>query len=363
MSDLYSAGVLSLGAPLTLDEAVARAAQLGAHPAGARRILKRASGPYVEVALRYAVDHPDADRLDALTPGLVHLLLADVVPAVAEAAGDGVAKRYTEDRPGLLEDAGCVYVITSSDARELRLSVLGPADRAPKPDGLYVSTAWAPDRAHLAKHDLRVEVRCFPPPGLAGALVPARGGHLATAALRPFLAIKKSLEVAGLAVIGTTPYAVSDLGGHVATLTLKEAKRLGKADPGDAKRKARSLRAKDGTLWIEWEDGGWTEVDPTTGARAPGPGPEPDAPVHGEPIEIGGRSFPRGRGQTHVLEPTPDPDTLLLATDTAHYLVHAPTRALTLRLPTKAGPRAWVEGKRPVLWVGPWATAYVFDLR
>jgi hypothetical protein len=359
VSDLYSARVLSLGRPLSLDEAVERAAHLGANPAGARRILKRGGAPYVEAELRYVVDHPDAGPLDALTPGLVHLLLADVVPAVADAAGDGLAKRYAEDRPGMLQDAGCVYAITSSDARELRLSVIGPAGGAPKLDTLYVSTAWAPDRVHLAKHDLRVEVRCFPPPGLAGALVPARAGHLATAALRPFLSIKKSLEVAGLAVIGTTPYAVSDVGGHVASLSIKEAKRLGKPEPADAKRRARSLRAKDERLWIEWDDGGWTEVDPATGGRAP----EPDAPVSGEPIEIGGRSFARGRGQAHVLEPTPDPETLLLATEAAHYLVHAPTRAITLRLPTTPGPRAWVEGKRPVLWAGDWAAAYVFDLR
>lgn len=245
MSDLYSARVLSLGPQLTLEEAVERAALLGASPAGARRIMKRVDGPWVEAELRYAVDHPDADRLDALTPGLVHLLLADVVPAVEAAAGEGLAKRYAENRPAMLEDAGCVYAITSADARELRLSVLGPAAGAPKLETLYVSTAWAPDRPHRAKHELSVEVRCFPAPGLAGSLVPARGGHLATASHQPFLAIKKSLEVGGLAVIGTTVHAVSDTGGHVAILTNKDAKRLGKPDPADAKRQARALRAKD----------------------------------------------------------------------------------------------------------------------
>ncbi|MEC7518721.1 MAG: hypothetical protein VYE22_02595 [Myxococcota bacterium] len=346
MSDLYSAKVTSLSAPFDLEEAVSRAAGWGSNARGARAILKRGSAPYAQADLRVVVDHPDADALDRLTPGLLHLLLVDLVPAVEAAAVDKLAEKYAKRRPTQLEKAGCVHHVTQADAKSMTLSVIGPADGMPQMDTPYVSTAWAPDRPHHDQLRPPADLRWFPAPGIAG------GAKGSPKSVMPFVKVKKSLKVGGIAALGSSVFVVSHEGGHVAAISGKEAKKLGAPSRDDGKRAVRDLHAADDRLWIGWADGGWTAVDPSSGAREPGEGPElPPAPA-GEAIEIAGLRLEPGRGEPLRLEPTPDPETLLFATDHAHYLLHTPTRALTPFAPVRHGARRWVEGKQSTLYVG-----------
>jgi hypothetical protein len=228
MSELYFVHIDSVGPPLDLDQAVARAASLDLNARAATKILKKATGPYVECALRFKANHPDADRLDELTPGFLHLLLRDTIPAVARVTDEDIWARYAKRRSTSFEKSGCVYRVDETSAEQLRLTILCPADGAPDPNLAWNSHAWVPDREvmKIVPATQHVDLRWYPAPGLGGA-------DLKSTELTPFRTIGKTFRVQDFAFLAGEVYAVSNRGGHVAKVDGKNSsKKVGAPDKG-----------------------------------------------------------------------------------------------------------------------------------
>ncbi len=145
MSDLYHVEVLEVRGGLELSEAVERAGALDLNTRSAEKLLGKAAGPYACCQVRFARDHPDADTFELLTPGFLHLLLRDVVPAIERVTPDDAADRYARRRAVGVGASGCVYRVDEVTSDQLILTIVCPEDGAPSVDAAYTSTAWVPD--------------------------------------------------------------------------------------------------------------------------------------------------------------------------------------------------------------------------
>lgn len=349
MSDLYGIQVEER-VETDLEGALADAVVHGMSSAALRRILARTEGPCVISTLAVTRAHPDADRLDAPTTGLLHGVLADCSDALRDALGghDVINNPKFIPLPGTSKVA---YAVIDASPERLRLRLWSPIGLAPERDGAYSSAAWAVDRARLDQRKPWPDMRRFPPPGLAGELKLGRDGTAIAKSFWPLfdhkMFKKKGLEAVAAARIGASVYVLSDVGGHVLALDppYKALRVVGRASPEHAKLRFTTLTARDGKLIAGDESGGWTEVDPESGARSAAAPAEPSADlctaVHGDRrarIDTQGLLTVEGLGQpvelaTSLRSPqallaTPDVDTWLVSIAQGSYLVHVPTQAI-----------------------------------
>ena len=355
MSDLYEIRVeerLEADLEAIVSDAVAH----GLSADAVRRIVAGSEGPYVVCTLRVHRGHPDADPLDTPTVGLMHNLLADCSEPLMEALGGGDAVNNPKfvPRPATAKVA---YAVLDATPERQRLRLWTAAAFAPELDRPYSSAAWAIDRARLDRRKPWPDMRRFPPPGLAGEIEIGRSGSAIAKSFAPLFDHKqfkkKGIEVAGAQCIGASIYLLADVGGHVLVLEppYKALRVLGQAPREQAKLRFTALAVRRGRLLGQDESGGWTEVDPETGARSTGtpaelPSATPLAATSGhqsaridarglltveragdEPVEI-----PTGLRSPIALLSTPAEDTWLVSTAHDSYLVHAPTRTIALQL-------------------------------
>lgn len=377
MSDLYQLQISAMTEPGSLAALLPLAQQHHISAAALTQRLSKHAGPYLAYKVQVKAQHPDADPLDALTPGLVFFLLSDCSPALQAALGGEAhinsAKFYPQ--PG----APIAYAVEGSPSRDaLALWVFSPAALAPDPTQRYDSAAWAVDRARVAAYKPAASALRWPAAGLAGTLQAATlPQQVVYDHVSVFAGLKGTLKVAAAAFDGEALLILANKGGHLLRLAppYDAAHEVGQALPAHAKVSFEQLVVEPDGYLICDKDGQWTRVEAERGARftdqappAPRTSDDPlcvSAHQRSASINAKGELCVEGEGvkvmvQTQIKRPkhlsaTPDPETWLVVDKHASYLVHLPTQEITLRLEESTSSDHWSEAAQRWLRVSMFA--------